>query len=1805
MIQDIPGYNITEKLYESVKTVIYRAIRVTDGLPVAIKTLQKEFPTHEEMARFKKECNLQLKVTDIVGVADVFSIETVNNQQALVLEWIEAGDLNGLISDTGVDIELFFKLAIQLTQALGEIHQQYIIHKDINPRNILWDGPNQAVKIIDFGIASELSRQKPNLNIELLKGSLPYISPEQTGRMNRAIDYRSDFYSLGITFYQLLTGKLPYDVDNDDPMAWVHCHIAREAKPLQYYDPLISSALDAIIRKLMAKNAEARYQSAFGIKNDLEYCFTQWQQAGVISEFIPGQQDISEHFEIPQKLYGREKEIAALMDTFAGIVKGESKMFLVSGYSGIGKSALINEVHRPILTKQGYFIAGKFDQFQRNIPYSAITQAFRSLMSQLLTESSQQRLLVWRQELQLALGDNAQVLIEIIPELEQIIGVQPVVAHLGTEENQNRFNDLFLRFLGLFTEKDCPLVLFIDDLQWADSASINLLKQFMLNRQQCCFLLIGAYRDNEVDSSHPFIQTVEELKRAGLDISHLILKPLQIEHVNQLLAESVSADLQSTLPLAKLVVAKTAGNPFYVNQFLKNIYEIGLLFFDVSTHCWQWDLEKIKRENSSDNVVDLVVGKLQRLPNETRQLLRLASCIGNVFHLHTLSVISENNLLATARQLWPAVNAGLLLTDGERYDLLKNLDQSDDNVARNFHDVSARFLHDRVQQAAYSLIDDSHKQQVHLRIGRLLLHSSSEPELNSNPFSILEHFNKSLNLIEKNDERVRLAELNLQAGKKARGATAYEPALRYFTRAALCLQDNNDRQSHPLMFEIGKGQIECHFLLGEVEKGIEQSLHLLSQCKNTEEKIDVNNLLILYYGGAGEMDKSIDIALESLRYLDIDLPRNPNQVQLLMELAEAKLRLGRKSTAELMAMPEIEDKDILLAFSLLKELIAPTYLQGLTNLLPYIILRKFNLTLKHGNGPVSSFAYSGYALLWSKLDDFAEAYRFGVLAMAYNGKINNPPMEARCYFMTTSFALYWGQPLINSQGPRQTGLQKLIDTGEYFWGAYIYLFGFWQEVVLSKSLDELFDLTTREIKFADKTRQIEPYHVHTLHRNFFKNLAGETLQDFPLDEQQGDEAAALEYFERNITSTMGKFYHVVCRLLLHYYHGQYDQAISFATRADITEDVIRDGTYTRVMHTFFSCLSILAVSAVFKSGQHDKIYKQRKKKLKQWYRLFPENFAFMWYLLKAEEARIQHRDIDAIDEFEKAISAAQQNQSLFFESLARELFARFWLKRENHKIASVYMLEAGYLYYRWGATGKLKQLEDNYAELFKQSASLYNNFPVKLQTETTLIDDPSTSTTVLDKGSSLDINTLAKASQVLSGEMVMDRLLQQLMQFLIENAGAQKGILILKEDEQLVIEAQCSVENQRQVINQQSVVLDDADNLSIAIVRYAARRNEQVVLSNAGNDERFAADAYLHKIDIKSVLCLPLLKRGHLFGLLYLENNLAYGVFTSSRVEVLQVLAAEIVVSLDNARLYRNLEESNLTLEEKVKERTQVLQTMNKALLDKNSEIRESKKIIEEKSDNITRSIQYAQKIQAAMLPQHEKLAESLPNFFIIFKPKQIVSGDFYWFNRIDDVIFLVVADCTGHGVPGAFLSMIGHMLLNKIINEKKILSPARVLEHLHEEVRGALKQEGKTRQSNDGMDIGLCRIDLLKRKLTYAAAKRPLYLVKAQGEKNTLVKINGDRKSIGGRQKESRRKFNEQLVDFCNGDTVFLSSDGFVDQHDVHNKKFGSAKLEAILQSVVGKDAAKQQEIIIQALACHQGNELQRDDITLLGVSF
>jgi len=982
----IDGYTVTEQLYSGSGTAVYRAIQETRQRSVVIKVLQRDYPSFGELVQFRNQYLMTKRLT-IPGIAKPFALEPFGNGYALVMEDTGSLSLSQYLENQSLSLLDILEIAIQVTIILQQLHQQRIIHKDIKPANILIAPNSKQITLIDFSIASMLPKETETIQSpQGLEGTLAYLAPEQTGRMNRGIDYRTDFYALGVTLYELLTGQLPFP--GDDPLEVIHSHIAKTITPVHEVNPESPAMLGAIVAKLMAKNAEDRYQSALGLKYDLEQCLTQWQETGEISDFELGKRDLSDRFLIPEKLYGRETEVAQLLTAFDHVAEGTSELMLVAGFSGIGKTAVINEVHKPIVRQRGYFIKGKFDQLNRNIPFSAFIQAFSDLVGQLLSESDQQ-LQRWKADLLAALGDSGQVLIDLIPELEQIIGPQPPASELSGEAAQNRFNRLFQNFIQVFTKVEHPLVIFIDDLQWADSASLGLM-QSLLTEAQCQYLLVlGAYRDNEVFPGHPFLMTIKALENAEVTLDTLSLGPLNADSLNHLIADAFQASENIVQPLSDLIMHKTQGNPFFATQFLKALHQDGLITFNWEGGHWECDLVRVQYAALTDDVVDFMALQLQKLPLATQEQLKFAACIGARFDLKTLTIVSEKDEIQVASDLLPALLQGLIVPESKIYKFYLDDDQSQEHKSLS-EDISEqiyyRFFHDRVQQAAYSLIPDDQKQETHWKIGKLILHNSSASEREAKLFEIVNQLNIGIRSVDEPIEREEMARLNLAAADKAKASTAYSAAFDYLqTCLGLLTRDCWQRQ-YDLTLTATNAAAEVAYLQGDFATMQQQIDAVLQNATTLLDKVGVYETKIQAHIVQNQFLEAVNTALYVLRLLGLEFTDDPSPKDIQQKLTETANLLRAQGISSATNLPEMTSATGLATTRILVKVISATYIAK-SSLLPLIICEGINLFLRQGNNSLSAFLYAWYGvILCTAAEDIFLGYKWEKLL--WNFSIN-------------------------------------------------------------------------------------------------------------------------------------------------------------------------------------------------------------------------------------------------------------------------------------------------------------------------------------------------------------------------------------------------------------------------------------------------------------------------------------------------------------------------------------------------------------------------------------------------------------------------------------------------------------------------------------------------------------------------------------------------------------------------------------------------------------------------------------------------
>jgi PAS domain S-box-containing protein len=1482
MIQ-IAGYTITTQLYESRRTHVYRAHRNRDEQPVILKMLKSEYPTLSEIAHYRREYDMT-HTLDVPGVIHPYGIEQYQHAVMIVFEDIGGESLSRLRQTRIFPLTEYVTIIVKMAEILDALHGANVIHKDINPSHIVFNPETGQLKLIDFGIASVLSRETPTLKSPtVLEGTLAYMSPEQTGRMNRVIDYRTDFYALGVTCYELLTGQLPFQCQ--DPLEFVHCHTAKQPVPPHEINPNIPVMVSTIVCKLMAKNAEDRYQSGYGLKYDLEKAREGWEEGTV---FQLGQHDFSGKFTIPQKLYGREQELHTILQAFEQVSQGAKELLIVAGYAGVGKSALVHEVQKPITAKRGYFIDGKFDQLQRDVPYYAWIQVFTPLVNQWLTESEAE-LAIWKRKILDALGSLGQVLIDVIPNLERLIGVQPDVPELGGKEAQNRFQYVFRTFLHAIAQPEHPLVIFLDDLQWVDAASLHLLKIFMTDPASHSMLMIGAYRDNEVHRAHPFMLTLEEIRKECPEIQTITLHNLSADHVRQLIAEALNTpNLQDVHTLAEVVYQKTQGNAFFVMQFLKSLADQKLLAFDVEQQQWQWNMAAIHNIGMADDVVELMATQVQKLPADTQHILKLAACVGNRFDLKLLAIIAQMTETDIARNLQVSLMEGLIIPLGEEYQFA---DVADPRL------VTYEFAHDRIRQAVYSLIADEEKTQVHWQIGNILRTHLPKADQADYLFDIVNQLNQGRVLLNNQTVRDELAALNLQAGKKAKAAAAYQPAFRYLQVGLDVLGPTSWQTHYGLTLALHTEAAEAAYLSGEFHQADVLIEQVIGQAQSLLDQVPVYEIRIKSYEAQHKLVEAIKSGLEILRQLGMQLPEKPSKFYILRNLTLTKLILLGKKIEDLVNLPLMTDQDKQAMMRILIGIGTPSYI-AVPELMPVVVFHMVNLSVKYGNARGSAFAYASYGLiLCGFTGEFEAGYRFGQLALNLLNREQAWELKAKIYFIFNSFIKHWKDHAAETVQAFRDIYQVSLETGDLVYTAYsaslysIYGYFIGQELnelnqniaAYSEAIRQLKHETILNWMYRQRQATInllQPYSVNAP----VWNLIGEAYNEhhmLPLLQQANDRSGILGLH--------------LAKLSLAYLFEQYQEAFEQTVKAEKYLDSVIGMLHVPFFY-FYDSLARLAIYPQALAVEQRRIFKRvaaNQKKMRKWARHAPMNHQHRYALIAAEQCRVVGKSKDAAEWYAQAIALAQQHHYLHEEALAQELAGKFYLAQGQPQFAQVCLRDARNAYQQWGATAKVQHLEAHYPQVFATSVAI-----------------PAISETESPTSQALDMNTIFKASQALSGEIVLSKLLTRMMRMVIENAGAERGVLILEHDAEWVIEAEGTID-QETVSVLQSIPLQTFRTLiPLAVINYTINTQEPVVLNDASTEQRFSQDPYIVTHRPKSVLCIPLLYQSKLRGMMYLENKLTTSAFTPARVNVLTLLCSQAVVAIDNARFYNQLEAS-------------------------------------------------------------------------------------------------------------------------------------------------------------------------------------------------------------------------------------------------------------------------------------------------------
>ncbi|MEG4200020.1 AAA family ATPase [Microcoleus sp. Pol12A5] len=1758
----LSGYEIIEKIYEGVRTVVYRAKKDGYAQPVIIKIIKYDYPSLEQITNLRQEFIITQNL-DCEGIVKTYNLENYQNSLALILEDFGGLSLYHFMAANNLSITELLRVAIALSETLIYLHQVPIIHKDIKPSNIIINPATGKVKLTDFSISSRLELKNQSIsNPNLLEGTLAYMSPEQTGRMNRAIDYRTDFYSLGVTFYEMLTNQLPFTTT--DPMELVYCHIAKQPVPPKEVAE-IPQAVSDIVMKLLAKNAEDRYQSATGLKFDLETCLQQLQTTGKIENFPIGQRDRGNQLLIPQKLYGRETEVQILLDAFGRVSLSATEMMLVSGYSGIGKTSIVNEVHKPIVAARGYFIAGKFDQFKRNIPYAALIQAFQELVRQLLTESSE-LIAVWKENLLNALDNNGQVIIDVIPEVELIIGKQLEVPQLGSSESQNRFNRVFQQFIRVFCQPEHPLVIFLDDLQWADSASLKLIQLLVTDPDSKYLLTIGAYRDNEVSPVHPLIQTIEKIQETETVVNNITIQALALDSVNQLIADTLDASVNSDKikVFSELLFNKTQGNPFFLTQLLKTLYSENLLVYQVDTDRWEWDIQQIQAIGIADfNIVELVARNIRKLPETTQKSLKLAACIGNQFNLEVLSIVNEESNLATAAHLWEAMQAGLILPLSENYKIPLVFAQEELASVRDIK-VEYKFLHDRVQQAAYSLIPESEKKATHLKIGQLLLNNTTEQERKDNIFALVNQLNFGTDLLTNQSEKDELAELNLIAGQKAKAATAYEAAVNYLNVGIEILSQDSWESRYDLTFNFYREAAEAEYLNANLERAEILCDRVFQKAKTILEQVNLYELKIRIYLAKNQNNDGLDAGLQVLKMLGVTLYESPPQELNIEELAN---------------LPEMSDPYKQAAMQLLVLIFPPACFAESPLSLP-IIYTMVELSRQYGNSPQSTYGYSVYGIFVSWLfSDINLSYQLGQLALQLLDKLDAREFRSKVLVNVSIGIVHLKKHTRETIEPLRQAINSGLEFGDIEYACHGADYYCSHLFFKAEHLDYVQEQQKLYIDLAERLSQEHQLYLLKILGQLVENLRGMTDNKLSLMGSILNEEKAISYL-REVKNFICLFRLYFAKTVVCYLFKQYEEAIEFAREALKYSGYVQSNI-SFIEHTFYYCLILLAQYAQENSGEEEKKQEylnqveETQKSLKNWAFHCPANYQHKYDLVEAEKARVLGQSFSAMEYYDLAIDGAKENGYVQHEALANELAAEFYLALGRPKVARTYMIDAYYAYIRWGAKAKVKDLEERHAQLLapvvgRKKSLTSGRDEMIVQTRT-----PVTSTSSGD-ANELDLSTIIKASQALSGEVHLDKLLSNLMQVLLENAGAEKFYFIIPDPAgKWKIEAQCTGER-CELISKSGT---ENQVIPISLVNYVERTQETLAIDNASTETRFASDPYIIQQRPKSILCSPLINQGKLVGILYLENNLTAGAFTRDRLEVLNIISAQAAISIENARLYQ-------TLEDKVQQRTAQLAQANLEISSLNNKL---------KAENIRLSaeLEVTKRLQQMILPKQSEL-DKIKGLEIAgyMQPADEVGGDYYDVLTRNDKVKISIGDVTGHGLESGVLMIMAQTAV-RTLQQMNETDPVKFLDVLNRTLYANIERI----DSSKNMTLAL--LDYQDSNFSLSGQHEEVIVVRTDGKIELI-----DTLELGfplGLEEDISGFVSQIQVHLNPGDVVVLYTDGITEAVNINKVYYGIERLCQVAKENRHKTAEEIRQAVIDHLRQHIDKHKVFDDITLV----
>ena len=1549
----ISGYDIGEVIYTSAKSTVYRGFQHANATPVILKYLSTVDLPLAEMAHFTREYG-RVKNLQLENFVKLYGLETLHDANrsgfVLVQEDFQGQALSEYIN-TGVlgassRIETIIKVFIQLADALEKLHESGVIHKDINPRHIAVESRSGLVKITDFGLASIITHEDEDIyNPSVIKETLPYISPEQSGRINRSVGYSSDIYSLGVTLYEALTGAPPFL--SEDPLELIHFHIAREPEPPNTKNPRIPVILSDIVMRLLAKTMDDRYKTARGLRVDLEKCLAGLSPSDEIPGFTLGESDVVDHIQISGKLYGREAESEALLSYCERVCrKGAPELVMVHGEAGIGKSALVYELNKFVLGERGYFISAKYDQERRVVPRTVIIRAFEGLVKQLLTEPDE-RLAMWREKILDALGANAGLILDLIPELKLIIGRDTAPREIRGEESRNLFNYTFRKFVQVFTDENRPLALFLDDLQWADAASLRFIKVLLSEPHSHSLLVIGSYRDESINETHPLKKVIEEFKEEGVLINEIHLRPLPQSQISQILSDTLSRPLEQTRELADYIYKHTGGNPLFTRQFILSLYDEGLLYLDPKIG-WRWKLGTLLQHQENDTVFDLLSEKISKLSPESRDILACAACIGFNFRLEVLATVIGKNLEDTYTALFETIQNGFIVKTADDYS----------------------FSHDRVLEAAFTLLTEEQKKEVRFKIGRMLLEEGEERGRSDAIFDLAGHLNAGDAMSLTDEEKIILVRLNLKAAIKAKILMAYVAALQFLRNGMDCLNESSWQNQYELTYEIYRERAEVEFLNGNISESQEIINQTLEQTRTLEEKTDLFNLLIIQHTMNFDYERALERGAQALEFSGYSITgersmgplsrlfwtmyrtlnfrlRLPGStfsdrkvhLAILQEFALVQRNLKKVPGGKIAKIPKLEDPRAKTILRLFTNISVAAFLARERGIFSISSLRSVNYSLSRGNTPDSVAGYVFYGvLLGSFQGDYKNGYKYGKMALELSEELGDLGQKCLASFIFANTLSIWVRNLAESTRLNQEGFRAGLESGNFQFAGYILIYKIVNPFVAGENIERILREVPEYLYFCQETNNRLAADVIIACRGILYNLSGQTdaRLSFSSEDQSEENLLNLSRKTRNFTALC---YYFIFQIQIFYIYGEYEKALGASVQAEELSDVMVS-FLPSVEFVFYSALTLIRiVERPGNSHQREYINKITKyiKMLEYWASRCPENFECKYLLVKAEQARVMGETEEALEIYDRARDLANRNSSVQVEALAAELTAQYWLEREKPEIGKYYLEKAYICYGNWGAYYKVQEFEAKYPDILKDEIGK-PGLPTEAKTGR--------------KGVILDLNTLMKASQALSSEIVWEDLLKKLIDIAIENAAAQKGYLLLNREGKLYVRARGDTESGAVYFNR-GLPLEHSDEMSASVIYYVKRTQETIVLNNAGHSGGFTTDPYIAKHKTRSILCMPIVHQSKLIGILYLENNLSEGSFNFERRNTLELLSSQIAISLENAGYYEELKKLNTNLKREIEERKRVEREIQRLNADLERRVRERTAKLEETNQEL------------------------------------------------------------------------------------------------------------------------------------------------------------------------------------------------------------------------------------------------------------